>query len=166
MAGRSLSLLLVLIAGCGVSDLSSSDLDGAPQQTPPPPTPHACDTTGCLTAQFCNVATGRCEESAGAAEISGTIVRSCDRAPLSARVSIDGKSVCSDSSKSYFNLRALSAGGPQLLAVGKTGYKLFTKNLILQPGFNTIEIVMDPKDGCAGPVPDEVVCVCNDAQCR
>ncbi len=125
----------------------------------------SCFSTGCSTGQFCHAATGRCEAAAGAAELTGGVTDRCTGQPISARVSMGGKSTCSGDEKPYFRLTGLSAGGPQALAAGKRGYRPLLTEIFLEPGFNTFAISLEPEGGC-GVTPATEPCVCNEVRCQ
>ncbi|MBK7864990.1 MAG: carboxypeptidase regulatory-like domain-containing protein [Archangiaceae bacterium] len=128
--------------------------------------PQACGRYTCTADQFCDGNRGECVKGA---TLTGSVVDACTGAGLDARVTVDMKSLCSSaaSGKSYFELKNITPGGPQVLAVGKTGYQAFSKALTLQPGFNVVDAVaLTPLGGCAAGTPTNVACTCTESYCQ
>ena len=128
--------------------------------------PQGCGPNSCASNELCDVANGACLR---AATLSGIVVSDCTGEAIDARVTIDGKSTCSTafSGKAFFQLRNLTPGGPQLLAVGKTGYQAFSTQVTLQAGFNAIDPVrLVPIGGCASGNPANEACTCTQSYCQ
>lgn len=119
---------------------------------------------GCGENQVCDTVTQQCVATA---TLSSDVVSACTGAPISARVTINGRSLCSATRKGYFELRDLTPGGPQTIAVGKGGYAAFSTKITLVPGFNSLDpIQLTPLAGCAATAPVDEPCVCNDVGCQ
>jgi len=145
------ALSLTLRAGANARDIALQPLD--------------CGSLQCGMDQICDEVHGQCIR---AATLTGSVVSACTQLAIGARVTIDGKATCSSaiSGKAYFELRGLSPGGPQTLAVGKTGYQAFSTVLTLQPGFNAQDdIALTPAGGCGAVVQDEP-CTCTQPNCQ
>ncbi len=119
---------------------------------------------GCGGGQVCDTATQQC---VAAAILSSDVVSACTGAPISARVTVNGHSLCSATRKGYFELRDLTPGGPQTLAAGKAGYAAFSTMITLVSGFNSLDpIRLTPICGCAAAAPVDELCVCTDVGCQ
>lgn len=159
MSARALLVLLVFATSCGLTPISSEDLDALDPSRRPP----AGECGPCGSGQVCDPAAQAC---VSAATLSGGVVSACTRLALSARVTVGGKSTCSTRGKAYFQLIDLVPGGPQRLAAGKEGYQPLSLDLTLEPGFNTVpELELTPAGGCGAAVED-VACSCTAASCQ
>lgn len=119
---------------------------------------------GCGADQVCDIVAQQCVATA---ILSSDVVSACSGAAISARVTVNAHSLCSDTRKGYFELRDLTPGGPQTLAVGKGGYEVFSTKITLVSGFNTLDpIRLTPLGGCAAGDPVDEPCVCEDVGCQ
>ena len=125
-------------------------------------TPLGCG--GCGADQVCDIVTQQCVATA---ILSSDVVSACTGAAIAARVTVNAHSLCSANRKGYFELRDLSPGGPQTLAVGKGGYEVFSTKITLVSGFNTLDSIrLLPLGGCTAPPPADEPCVCEDVGCQ
>jgi hypothetical protein len=129
-------------------------------------TPISCQASGCSSGNYCDTASGNCEPSGGSAELSGAVTDACTGVQIGARVAIGGWATCSSSTKPYYRITQLAAGGPQALAAGKSGYQSYVANITLNAGFNVQDIALTPEGGCIGTPPVDVPCTCNESYCQ
>jgi hypothetical protein len=130
--------------------------DGAPQ---------TCATT-CPASEFCDEITGKCVSRTGNSMLGGVVRDKCGGVGLDAKVGIAGQHQCSGRGKGMFFFAQLPVGKLKLAAV-KEGYQLFDTTVAIAPGgtIQDIELVRLNPDGCAGPPPAEVMCMCEAPQC-
>ena len=129
--------------------------------------PQECGRFMCTDAEFCDPPNGMCVTGA---TLSGSVINDCDETAVDARVTIDGKSVCSTgfrSGKAYFQLKNLTPGGPHVISIGKPDFIPYAGQLTLQPGLNAMDPVrLRPKDGCPGSGAAYSVCTCTETTCQ
>jgi len=115
--------------------------------------PNECGRYACRPGEFC--AGDQCVRGAS---LTGSVLNGCTGGPLDARVTVDGRSVCSDTGKTGFYKVEDITPGPQTVAIGKTGWQVYSRQLTLNAGPNTIDTVMlMPLGGCS-PMPAPSVC--------
>lgn len=148
---------LVSLAACGVEGLHRDDIFGLAR---------ACGGATCATTQYCDPVRTTCVEGAS---LTGSVVSACDEEALTARLTIGGKATCTTAfgGKAYVELLGLAPGGPQTLAIGKTGYQAFSMQITLNVGYNVFDTVkLTPLSGCTGGNPADVECTCNEPNCE
>lgn len=127
--------------------------------------PLRCGTCG--ENEVCDPVAGNCVQ---AASLTGAVVDACSQVAIAARLTIGGKITCSTSTsgKGYWQLSGLPIGGPQTLAVGKTGYQAYSTQLTLKPGFNAFDAISLMRvGGCIAPEPSNpAVCSCTEPNCQ
>ncbi|MCA2982081.1 MAG: carboxypeptidase regulatory-like domain-containing protein [Myxococcaceae bacterium] len=118
---------------------------------------------GCAGGEVCEPVQRQC---VAAATLTTTVVDDCTGAAVTAKVRVQDRATCSAGPRGYFELRGLVPGGPQTMAVGKTGYQSVNRQVTLRSGFNAEPVVrLVPVSGCSPPTPD-VACTCAEPECQ
>jgi hypothetical protein len=118
---------------------------------------------GCAGGLVCEPVQQQC---VAPASLTTTVLDDCTGAAITAKVRVQGKATCSAGPRGFFELRDLVPGGPQTMAVGKTGYQPLNRMVTLQSGFNAQpEVRLVPLAGCGTPTMD-VACTCTEPECQ
>lgn len=124
-------------------------------------TPIPCG--GCAMGLWCEPTSMTCQQLA---RVSLNVVNDCTGAAITARVVLQGKATCAKEGRGFAELKDLTPGGPQTLAVGKQHYQAANVMVTLSPGFNALPSVrLVPVGGCL-VAPVDVPCVCDTAECQ
>ena len=124
-------------------------------------TPIPCG--GCAAGLWCEPSSMTCVERA---RVSLNVVDDCTGAALTARVVIQSRAACTKEGRGFAELRDLTPGGPQTLAVGKQNYQASNLMVTLTPGFNALPAIRLQRVGGCAITPVDVPCVCNTADCQ
>ncbi|HEY8923656.1 MAG TPA: carboxypeptidase-like regulatory domain-containing protein, partial [Polyangia bacterium] len=141
-----------------------SPADGAPDGGDAPPAP--CTPASCPSDQFCDDLSGACLPRQGTGMISGAVYDSCLHVPVNAKVGIAGQHACAASGKGSYFFSQIPLGRLTVTAAAP-GYQLFTKEVTIVPGGNSLNIALDRSAPitCADPAPAAVACACSEPGC-
>ncbi len=125
-----------------------------------------CTTTSCTADQFCDELTGRCTARTGTGMLSGVVTDRCSGRPLSAKVGIAGRHMCSFEGKGSFFFTNLPLGTLRL-AVALDGYDLVSMTVVIAPGGTVADVAMTRAAPltCADPGPVVPACTCVEPTC-
>ncbi|MFL5304811.1 MAG: hypothetical protein ACJ8F1_06335 [Polyangia bacterium] len=128
--------------------------------------PQPCTAAGCTTDQFCDELTGRCTARVGAGMLSGVVTDRCSGRPLSAKVGIAGRHMCSYEGKGSYFFTNLPVGTLRL-AVALDGYELVSMTVVVAPGGSVADVAMTRAAPltCADPGPVVPACTCAEPTC-
>lgn len=136
--------------------------DGGRGDVAPPP----CTPDGCTADEFCDELTGHCAARTGAGMLSGVVTDRCTGRPLSAKVGIAGRHVCSYEGKGSYFFTNLPLGTLRL-AVALDGYDLVSMTVVIAPGGSLADVAMTRTAPltCADPAPVVPACTCVEPTC-
>jgi len=134
---------------------------GRADAAPPP-----CTATSCAAEQFCDELTGRCTARTGTGMLSGVVTDRCSGRPLSAKVGIAGRHMCSFEGKGSYFFTNLPLGTLRL-AVALDGYDLVSMTVVVAPGGSVADVAMTRAAPltCADPGPVVPACTCVEPTC-